>query len=481
MKRAIILIFFALSFLSLITLASAINLNIEKTSSQEVMVAGINRPATFDLKITNLGASDSFRFDNFLGFRMFPIGAVAIPSGKTEEIQLKVYPPENFQPRGFYNFQYQITASDLSSMKQDLTVKVIDLKDAFEIGSGNFNPESNSIEIYIQNKENFNFGDIKAVFSSPFFNVEKEFTLAENERKEFTVNVKKEDFKKLMAGFYTLNSEIKVDNISAKIEGTIKFSEKNILTTTSRDYGLIINTKLIKKTNEGNTVSNTKTTIKKNIISRLFTSFSPEPDVVNREGMSVYYIWDKDIKPGESLEIAVKTNWLFPLVIIGFIIAIVILSKQYSKTNLILKKKVSFVHAKGGEFALKVTIFVQAKKYIERINIIDSIPPLVKIYKRFGHEEPTRVDEKNKRIEWNIERLDAGESRVFSYIIYSKVGVLGKFALPPATAIFEKDGKIQESQSNRAFFISEQGTEKEKIEEEWIIVSNNTFKNQIIF
>jgi len=46
--------------------------------------------------------------------------------------------------------------------------------------------------------------------------------------------------------------------------------------------------------------------------------------------------------------------------------------------------------------------------------------------------------------------------RTLTYIIYSKVGVLGKFALPTATAVYEKDGEIHETESNKAFFIAEQ-------------------------
>jgi len=44
---------------------------------------------------------------------------------------------------------------------------------------------------------------------------------------------------------------------------------------------------------------------------------------------------------------------------------------------------------------------------------------------------------------------------VIHYLVYSKVGVLGKFALPSATAIYEKEGKVKETTSNRAFFVSE--------------------------
>jgi hypothetical protein len=66
------------------------------------------------------------------------------------------------------------------------------------------------------------------------------------------------------------------------------------------------------------------------------------------------------------------------------------------------------------------------------------------------------VDAKNRRIEWHFDRLQDGETRVISYIIYSKVGVLGKFELPTTTAIYERDGEVHETESNRAFFIAEQ-------------------------
>ena len=162
------------------------------------------------------------------------------------------------------------------------------------------------------------------------------------------------------------------------------------------------------------------------------------------------------MKPGESLKVVAKTNWLFPLLVIFFIVATVVLTKQYSKTNVILRKKVSFVHAKGGEFALKVTILVNSRNHVERVNVTDRIPHLVNLYNKFGGERPTRINEKAKRIEWDLGNMDKGEKRVLSYLIYSKVGVMGRFALPEATAVYEREGEIHEAESNKAFFIAEQ-------------------------
>ena len=451
MKRVILIAF----MISLLWSVSAINLEIEGQEKIGIMIKDLQEPTITKLKITNLGSTDSFTFYNLLGFEMEPIEPVTISGKQTKEIELKLY-PRDLNYKGFYTFEYYIKAQDGSETVEKLTLKIIDLKDAFEIGSYKINPESKEAIVYIYNKENFNFENIDAEFKSAFFRFSESFSLGPNEKKEFDIKLNKDDFEKLKAGFYTLNAEISVKGLQISTEGKIEFVEGNILVETEKKYGFIITTKAIDKKNEGNTVSTSQTKVRKNIISRLFTSFSPEPDIVEREGFFVYYTWNSQINPGETLNIRVRTNWLFPLLIIFLITGIIFLSKQYSKTDLILRKKVNFVRAKGGEFALKVSVSVHAKKYLERITITDRLPPLTRIYERFGGQEPSRINEKTRRIEWELEKLEAGEMKIFSYIIYSKIGVLGKFALPTAIAIYQRDGEIHEAESNKAFFIAEQ-------------------------
>lgn len=52
--------------------------------------------------------------------------------------------------------------------------------------------------------------------------------------------------------------------------------------------------------------------------------------------------------------------------------------------------------------------------------------------------------------------------RTLSYIIYSKVGVLGRFALPVARAVYQREGKVYEAGSNQAFLVTEQSVREEK-------------------
>jgi len=453
MKKILLTLFVLLLLPSIF----AVDLEINKTSSEEVMVLDLNIPTTFDLKIKNNGSTDFFTFYTFFGILDEPKGKVQINKGETKDIQLKILPSYTLNP-GFSTFNVFVRGSDDTETSVKLVVKITDLQNSFIVTTDAIDPESDSINIYFENKFNFKFENMNVKFSSVFFDFEESFSLSPNEKKTFEIKLDKEKFKEVTAGFYTLRANIQAYEKEIEIEGTIKFSEKDILTVSKQEYGIIVYTKIIEKTNEGNVIQSSETVIKKNIISRLFTNLDPEPDLVERQGFSIYYSWIREIGPGETLTIRVKTNWMFPFLIIFLIVAVVVFVKQYLKTDLSLRKKVSFVRAKGGEFALKVSIIVHSKRYIEKVNIIDRLPGLVKVYEKFGREIPSRVDEEKRRIEWNFEKLESGEIRVISYIIYSKVGIIGKFALPSTTAIYEKNGKIHETQSNMAFFMAEQKT-----------------------
>lgn len=462
MKKKFPVLLTLLMILLVLPYVLALNMDVEKLSKNEVMILGLNEPARFELRLKNYGPEDNLIFYTYFSPSIFPKGTTHINEATVKDVEIEIYPPENIK-EGYSQFQLFIRGQDNSEIIKQLTVNVVEFENIFEIGSGSIDAESKTIEIYIQNMINFQFEELDVEFSSAFFEENEKISLGPYEKKNITITLDKEKFSKLMAGYYTMSANVKVKDLETIVEGRINFAEKNILTTTKKSYGVIINTQIINKINEGNIPELTDTTIKKNIISRLFTTFNPEPNYIERQGGVVYYTWEQTLQPGESAEIKVKTNWIVPLIIIIFIVLIIVLIKKISKTNIILRKRVTFVKAKGGEFALKVSIFVKAKKYIERVSIIDRLPPLVKVHERFGAEKPSRIDEKNKKLEWQYEKLEEGEVRVLTYIIFSKIGLLGKFALPRATAIFEREGNVKETTSNRTFFLSE-AVQKEKDE-----------------
>ena len=318
----------------------AVDLTIEKQSENEVMIFDLNQPASFDLLVTNNGHKDDFFFYTFFGLGLEPAERISFTKGETKEVTLKVYPRDDLKTRGYVIFDYFVQGRDSSEVQERLTLNIINLEDAFEIGTAELNPESNSIQISFENIVNFNFENVNVKFDSAFFHFEEEFPLTSYGEKELNIELDKEDFKKLMAGFYTMTAELTVENQTKIIEKKIKFAEKDILTTTKKDSGFIISTKIISKVNEGNVVANTQTVLKKNIISRLFTSFTPEPALVDRKGLTVYYTWNEEIAPGESSEIGVKTNWFIPFLIIILIVVIVeisIITKLWKLKKLLWK------------------------------------------------------------------------------------------------------------------------------------------------
>jgi len=449
-------ILFALLFLLIVPSVFALNFDVEKETTDAVMVRGLEEPVIFNLSVTNNGNPVNVEFYNLLGFDMNPKGEISFGRDETKNVSLTIFPREDLDTDGYYTFKFFIQAEDGSKIEERIIFEVIGLGDAFDIYAEEITPQSEYVTISIENRVNLNFEDIEAVISSPFFEEERDFSLGPYETKNLSVEIDKENSQGLLAGFYTLSAYVNVNGEDAEVGGNIKFSEEDLLNQTERNYGFLIRTNIIEKENDGNVVVATSTGMKKNIISRLFTSFSPSPDVVERDGFSVYYTWENNLSPGEKLTISAKTNWLFPLLIVLFLVAVIFVIKKYSVRDLALRKRVSFVKVRGGEFALKVSVNLEAKEDVERVTIIDKLPHLVKLFEKFGQEKPTKVDEKNRRIEWSFDRLEKGEKRILSYLIYSKVGVLGKFALPTARAFYERDGNIKEAESNRAFFVAEQ-------------------------
>ena len=141
------------AFLLIFPLVFAIELKVTKQISEEVLVLGVENPAVFNIQIKNSGQTDDFEFFNLLGFSMAPKGTTRIKQGETANIELIIYPRQDFQSRGFYNFNYYIrSASNKGTIPEVAILKIVDLKDAFEIGVKEFDPESEKVKVYIKNK-----------------------------------------------------------------------------------------------------------------------------------------------------------------------------------------------------------------------------------------------------------------------------------------------------------------------------------------
>lgn len=441
--------------LFMLPLVSA-TIQIKKTVIADSIIQEINNTAIINYELTNLGETDDFQFYSTVGARFDPSDYFTINSGETKNIQVKVYlAPDLMQKSYTYSFQYKIQGKKSGVQNDELVLRIFRFNEVFEINSYNIALDAESAIVYFKNLAQYDFPEIRADIHSAFFDFSRNFALAPLEKKEFTIELNREVVKKLVAGDYALTAEVKSGSLAGKTESYFKFIEKSNILSTSSISGIIMRTTKIEKINEGNLPVVVQVKMSKNIISRLFTTFNLEPSSVERTGFFVNYIFQKEVKPDENYTIKATTNWSYPLVLVLLLALIAYLVKYYSSSDLEITKQAHFIKTKGGEFALKVNVIVKSRKYIERIKVIDRLPPMVKLFDKFSSISPSRVDEANKRLEWNLESLQENEERVLSYIIFSKIGVVGRFELPQATGIFERDGKIHETLSNRVFFLTD--------------------------
>ncbi|MFZ5955466.1 MAG: hypothetical protein ACOYT4_03495 [Nanoarchaeota archaeon] len=442
-----VLIFLVMLFL----ISSVYAFDVKEETIDRVIIPEIDHPAKFAFTITNV-VEGEYNFFTLADVR-FPVNNYYL-NPLANRIELFVYPMEGLNERGFYTFTYNLRGKSLEHDGK-LTVKIVNLEDILEVGSESNDHTTGKIKFYIRNKENTRLTNVNMRFSSIFFDINKQINLEPYEILEIETDINPQ-VKKILAGSYLIKTEIETNAGKKEIEGKIFIGEKKEIKTTEDASGILMRTDTITKINTGSVPETVTIKIKRDILTRLFSSFSPEPDLIERNGLFVYYTWAKKLEPTEILVVKSKTNYLYPFLIIIFIALAFLGFKRYTETKLEVKKSVSFIKAKGGEFALRVNLNVTAKKSVENVSLIDKIPKMVKVYDKFTGMRPTKADAINRRLQWEIGSMNSGEERSFSYVIYSKVGIVGKFALPEALAVFEKDGEIHEIESNRVFFLAEQ-------------------------
>ena len=431
-------------------------LNISKEVINPTMVFSIYEPASYNITFTNLGEGDVFSLYNLLGFRMQPLDSFSLGNGEYKSIIVKMYPKDDFTTPGNYNIEYFIKGERTGVQNDQLFVKVVSLDETLLIDAEPFYPTDKYVNLIFENREPIFFERIDGEFHSEFFDAKQNFTLYPKETKVVRILIDQQKSNKLFAGKYISNNILTIRDQELLQNNMLDFVENVTVASTKSSEGFIFRKTMIVTMNDGNVLAPTTLHLRKNIITRLISGFTPEPSRIDRGAFYVDYIWEKQLAPGETFDVVVTTNLLFPFFLIILIIVVVILAKLFSYKSISLTKSVSFVRVKGGEFALRVTLNVKANQYVEHVHVADPLPALVKIHSKFDREMPKRFDHNHRRIEWEFDSLQKGEVRVMQYYVYSKFGVLGKFALPAASAFFSKEGVMHEVQSNKAFFVTDQ-------------------------
>lgn len=453
MKKILIgVVVFALFVMPL----AAASIEVEEIDHGSTVVSEINNQVFYDLVIDNKGTADSFTLFSLIGLSITPDKSFLLSPGKTIK-EINATAPETILDKpGLYLLEYQIKGQNSGLYKDKLKVRIIPMKEAFEIKTGDIRIDDSEVNVTIKNLANARIQNTTMRLKSEFFDFTAKFSLEPFGSASFVKPLDRESIKKLVAGPYVITASVSNNGKEAKAEGVAIYLESSSVKTDESSAGFVIRKNTVKKTNEGNIPLTVEIRMKRDIITRLITSYSLEPTIAERGALTTTYSWVKEIGPQSSLEVVSTTNYTFPLVLLALVVLIGLLVRIYLRTDLVLNKRVSYVKTRGGEFALKVRVHVKARKNVDNVNIVDRIPGMAKLYEHFAGKGPDKIDSEGRRLFWSIARLNAGEERVFSYIIYSKVKILGRFELPSATAMYHTDNKGKGSvESNRTYFVAE--------------------------
>lgn len=439
--------------LALFLVSPIFAVSIEQTAVQEIIVPDFDVPAKFILNIKDV-TQGNYNIYTLTDVSLVPTGNFYVEGA--ESLDVSVFARDSLDERGYYVFTYFLNNASNFNYQDKMTVQVLDLQDVFEIKSMDVNKETGKVSLSIKNNVAHNFGILKARFESVFFDSYEEFTIDSEQEKIIVLDANKGALSKTKAGVYVITATFETKNGPKEVVGSLYFGEQKGIAVEEKSEGFLINTKTVKKINTGNVDESVSVNMTKNIISRIFTTFNVEPAYIERRGIFVDYEWNDRLAPSEVLVVEARSNYVLPFLLVIFAALAIIFLGRYTETKVDVVKSVAPVKTKDGKFALKVRLKVKARRNIENVSIIDRIPRVVKVYKKFETMKPSKVDTENRRLQWNLEDMRAGEERVIDYIVYSKVGIVGKFSLPEAMCVFEDDGEIHEVNSNKVFFLSEQ-------------------------
>jgi len=431
------------------------DLDVKPIDKGSTIIAELEKPSVFDLIIKNNEENDSFEIYSFVGVSFDPKKTFEVPHG-TKTIEIKAYPSEEVREKydGFYTFEYFLIGRDTGSYKDSLTIKIVPLAEVTEITLYDINVGDDTAKIRVRNIENISLTNLTLMFDSAFFNESKDVSLKPYGDINISVKIDKNKTSGLRAGRYDVSGRVSLEGASEVFRGAVNYIAKQKVDQNVDSEGLIVRRSVIEKVNSGNVDSKVQIDVTRNILTRLFTDYSPDADKTDRRGLFVDYIWDRELQPGESFAVRVRTNYTFPFILLLVIILAGVFAKIYTKTALVIDKRVSYVNAKGADFALKIVLKVRAKNNVDNVSVMDKLPFNVKLYEKFGRK-PDKIDHNLRALHWNLGSLRAGEEKVISYIIYSKLKVVGRFELPIASATFENNKEKEHVSSNKAYFVAE--------------------------
>ncbi len=448
-------VFIWVMFFLLLSLVSASSIDIFKVEQNDKAIPG--SIATFRLSITNKQSiTDTFRIlpdefsavpfsDSFEYININP-SVITLNSGESKEVDVNIKILGEAIPNKNYRTYVTVVSKNNPKLKkqQDLIVNVIYPKEVVkiftDIGDRIIPGEDFSFNLFLSNSVNKVIKDAEVFITSELF--EEKF----NTPLYYGAEVKKELAFDLdpgtEPGIYTL--DIKVYS-NRELQGSytkeiIIVKNPDIQEKIERSSDVFISRVKVIKKNVGNLIAQDSYRFSVGDFANYFTTYSVPPSEIKGNEL----IWNFEIMPGQSYEIEIVTDYRgFWLAV--FVLVIIVAMVVYILGRKVTIKKTTYKvrETKDGVSELKVLLHVRNKdRALKNITIMDYLPSLIHPAGEFGTLKPKiQKGRSGIRFVWHLDLLEAGEERVLSYNVKSKLNIVGNLMLPSAVVVYKKKGK----------------------------------------
>lgn len=377
--------------------------------NEEVQIRVILKPRVDDLPNAGYQIKFSFESEN---------------TGEVKDVYTKLY-----------------IGPDLSKLKPDVDV-FVDVPERMDPR------QSHSLKVHLVNKNQLVLDDIAIAIDSKFLSEDTLVGLNSNEEKtaSFTVSFPEDKVPesesvhvKVTLGNYTFFDE----SASWAVVSYVLPFKKEVET----EKGFLTRTKVLSLTNEGNTRKDDQDVlIETSAREKFFSKTTPKAEVVEMDGRK-YLKWVISLDAGETTEVRLKTAYWWPLILI-ILIAAIYIAYIMLRDPVVVRKRLMNLRKEHGAFAeAKIVVHVKnrSRRPLNNVNIVERIPSMLALKKEgFRPMNPSKAYPHVSHghvLEYNIGSLDAHEERIFSYVIKSRMKVVGNFRLKPTVVNFVDAGK----------------------------------------
>ncbi len=187
----------------------------------------------------------------------------------------------------------------------------------------------------------------------------------------------------------------------------------------------------------------------------LFTTTQPRTET-NKENGKYYLEWEVRLDNNREFRVYTIQNYRL-IVVIVILAAVAIIIYFLFRSPIVVRKSIANVGlSEGGISDAKVVIRVKnrSSNQIKNIEVMDNLPHIAHVEKdlSIGSMQPHALMNHPKKglvIKWTVETLEAGDERVLSFRMRSRLPILGEFNLPAASARCKVGKRMIITNSNR--------------------------------